>query len=344
MNVLMLTNSFHPVLGGVEKHVLRLSQELAAMGHRVTVVSQRMKPEWPAEETLGDVEVRRLPHRPGLAALRSLLRPLLAWADIAHAHDAYALLRWCLPLRWIAPRRPTFITFHGYEAYPIPLQARMLRRVAERVTRGSICMGEFICKWYRTRCAAVSYGGVDLPAGAPDPPADAGALFVGRLASDSGIVEVIETLCRLRQDHGFSLALTVCGGGPLRARLESEAQNAGLDLRFLGPVTDVIPHLLGARCAFVTGYLSILEAMAHRRLVFAIYDNPLKRDYLELFPGAGAMVIAGSPEELARQVAGHLRAPGRVSALLDQAQAFAREQTWRRVAEMYLRLWRGGPA
>ena len=141
MNVLQLVNSFHPVIGGVEKHVLRVSEELAAMGHEVTVVSQRLEPDWPPEERLGEVRVVRLPHRPGWRALRATLSPLVEQADVLHAHDAYALLRWHLPVKWVLPRRPTLITFHGYEGYPITLQARILRLLAERVTVGSACIG-----------------------------------------------------------------------------------------------------------------------------------------------------------------------------------------------------------
>ena len=339
MNLLMLTPSFHPALGGVEKHLLRVSQELVAQGHQVTVVSQRTDPEWPAHDAVGEIHIRRLPRRPGLAALRSLLPSLVEWADLVHCHDAYPLLRWYLPVRWMAPRRPAFITFHGYEAYPIPLQARLLRRLAERMTLGSICMGEFICTWYRTKCDAVSYGGVDPPPQASDPQPGAGAVFVGRLAPDSGIADIIQALRLLHDEHGAPLPLTVCGDGPLRAHLERAAREAHLQVRFLGRVPDVTTHLLEARFAFVTGYLAILEAMACRRLVFAVYDNPLKRDYLTLFPAASAMVVAGSPEELARRLAAHLPSPHQDRALLDQAEAFAREQTWRRVAETYLQLW-----
>jgi glycosyltransferase involved in cell wall biosynthesis len=247
------------------------------------------------------------------------------------------MLRWYLPVRWMLPRRPAFLTFHGYEGYPIPLEARLLRRIAGRAALGSICMGEFICKWYRCRCDAVSYGGVDASAEVPEPREDT-AVFIGRLEPDTGIAEIIEAL-RLLREGGRSLPLTVCGDGSLRARLENAARAAGIQAEFVGRVAEPRAYLLQARYAFVTGFLAILEAMACRRLVLSIYDTPIKRDYLELFPARDAIVIAGSAGELAARLAERLDAPERSRELLDRAQAFAHEQTWRKVAETYLHVY-----
>ena len=62
--VLFLTESFHPVLGGGEQHVLRLGRALAASGTPPIVVTRRGDPAWPERETLDGIEVVRV-GRPG---------------------------------------------------------------------------------------------------------------------------------------------------------------------------------------------------------------------------------------------------------------------------------------
>jgi glycosyltransferase involved in cell wall biosynthesis len=82
--VLFLTESFHPVLGGGEQHVLRLGRALAGSGTETTVVTRRGDARWPAEETIDGIRVVRVnpagASRPGkyamvpaaIAALRRL--------------------------------------------------------------------------------------------------------------------------------------------------------------------------------------------------------------------------------------------------------------------------------
>jgi glycosyltransferase involved in cell wall biosynthesis len=58
--VLFLTESFHPILGGGERHVRDLSRGLSASGIRATVITRRSEAGWPAEETLDGVRVLRV--------------------------------------------------------------------------------------------------------------------------------------------------------------------------------------------------------------------------------------------------------------------------------------------
>lgn len=59
-HVLFLTESFHPVLGGGETHVRRLSSRLVAAGWSATVVTRRSRPEWPAHDRLDGIGVVRV--------------------------------------------------------------------------------------------------------------------------------------------------------------------------------------------------------------------------------------------------------------------------------------------
>ncbi len=358
LNILMATGHFAPRLGGVEKHVLRVSEELARRGHAVTVLTRRWEAAWPQEEDLRGIRVRRVAG--GIAsAVRDRRVALLRQADVIHCHDLYAYLRFVVPA-WPGPqaahrsRAALFVTFHGYEGYPVPRAARWLRRRLAARAAGTICMGGFICRWYGHPCDLVSYGGVDGPpevtgggvrSCAPTGDAPAGgappALYVGRLAPDTGIMAYLEALRLLavrRQRH--EVALSICGDGPLRDAVIASARAAGIQVELHGWQADVAPFLERSRFAFVSGYLSILEAMAHHRLACALYDNPLKRDYLESFPAAPHMVIAGDPESLAAALARHLDEPAMTAAKVEAAAAYARAQTWERLALLYLDLYR----
>ena len=337
MQILMITPSFLPSVGGVEAHVLRVSQCLSARGHDVTVLTHANEP---SEEQLGPIAVHRLPRTKWLSAWRAA-RPHIAAADVVHCHDAYSFLHFYLPSCWLPPRRPVFATFHGYEQYPIPREALRWRRFVGRRVRNAICMGEFICRWYDVPCYSVSYGGVDSVPEPPPAPPGSSALFLGRLAEDTSIMFYLQALADLRHEHGHSLSLTVAGDGPFRPIAERYAQAQDLSVRFLGIVPDVAPLLAQADFAFVSGYLAIWEALAARRLVFAVHDNDLKRDYLLGFPEAdNVMSIAGEPAELARQLSRHLGDPAAGEPMRERGAGLAAEHTWDRVADLYLNMYR----
>ena len=59
-SVLFLTESFHPVLGGGEQHILRLGRALAGSGMDATVVTRRGDARWPADEIIDGIRVFRV--------------------------------------------------------------------------------------------------------------------------------------------------------------------------------------------------------------------------------------------------------------------------------------------
>jgi glycosyltransferase involved in cell wall biosynthesis len=61
MRVLFLTESFHPVLGGGERHIRALGSALATAGFGVTVVTRRTELAWPREEPLEGIRIVRIP-------------------------------------------------------------------------------------------------------------------------------------------------------------------------------------------------------------------------------------------------------------------------------------------
>lgn len=348
MRIVMITEHFSPRIGGVEKHVLNLSRELARQGHPVSVLTLKYDPSLPSEEFIGPLRVRRFaPHSRagtrGRAMWIERMRwlPLLLEADVVHVHDHRTFLRWYLPFRILFARKPVFATFHGHEGnVPPALRDRIGRRCVERLTHGNICVGTYLETWYGTRSDAFTYGAVKAPAKSARPAART-AVFVGRLEPDTGIMTYMKALPQVRNLCKQPLKLVVCGDGSLKEWVREAARKDASDVQILGTVPDPLHWIQRGRYAFVSGYLGILEAMICRRLVFAVHDNPLKRDYLQAMPGAEKnMVIAGSPEELARRFCDVTGDPERTDSLIEQAHSFAREQTWERLAETYLDLYR----
>ncbi len=336
MHILMVTSSFHPSVGGVETHVRRVSECLLARGHRVTILTHA---DQPGEATLGSLAIQRLPKTNPLAAWR-LARPHLAAADIVHCHDAYAYLHFCLPSSLLAPRRPTFITYHGYEGYPIPPEAIRKRRFVRRRVKDALCAGEFICRWYGTKCFGVTYGGVDPIPDPPPVPGHTTAVFIGRLAEDTSLLTYLEALAILKQERGVAIPLTVIGDGPLRVPAELYAEGQKLDAQFVGTLPDPTQYLAQADLAFVSGYLAIWQALAMRRLVFAVYENVLKRDYLTCFPESSeVMGIAPDAENLAELLAAHSADPRGGRRRRAKGAALAAEHTWDKVADLYLEMY-----
>jgi len=347
MRIVMLAESFHPRIGGVEKHVLHLSAELARQGHQVTVLAPRHAPSLAPAERLGPVEVLRFPqHRrphtqkPGvwLWMLRRL--PLLAACDLVHVHGQTALLAWYLPFRALLARKPVFITFHGHDGrFPPGRSHGRRKRIAGRLARGTVCVGHYLSMWYGTRCDAVTYGAVEPPP-ADLPPQDGRIVYVGRLARDTGVMSFLEGLRLVRERTGTPWRLTLCGDGPLRGEIDAFARTHGMDVELPGAVPDPLSWIQRARFVFTSGYLGLLEAMICRRLAFAVYENPLKRDYLERMPGAREKaVIASGAEDLAWQFVESLRDPGREASRVERAYGYAEQQTWERLARTYLDLY-----
>jgi len=337
MKILMLTPSFYPSVGGVQTHVRRVCEELARVGHRAIVICRREDPSWPMHEWLGETEVVRVPARRGFFAAWLHVWRGLGESDLVHCHEGYSFARYYLPFRLIARRKPVFITFHGYEGWPLQRSALRLRRLARRLCRGSICVGEFIRQYYGTACDVVTYGGVD--AFAASEPQEDGAVFVGRLERDTGVLGYLEALRILRDEHGFKLPLHICGEGSLRGEVERTVRVLELDAELHGAVSDPVAYLRRGRFAFVNGYLSILTAMALGRRVFALYETPIKRDYLGCFPGAEYAVVTEYPGAVAAELAACIANPDLGGEQILAAREFAAQNTWDKVAAVYLDLW-----
>lgn len=350
MDVVMLSAHYAPHIGGVEKHVAEVTRRLAARGHRVYVYTRRHEWGSPVEEVVKGVRVVRL-GAPGTFGKYTFWANLLAYrstfaaADVIHCHDYYVFVWWLMPFLWVTGiQKPLFVTFHGYEGYPLRKKDIWLRRWVAKRALGSIAVGHYIEKWYGTKHNLVTYGGVDVSIGAGGSrrsilPSVADAVFVGRLAFDTGIMDYLRALVELR-NRGIDLSLDVYGDGPLRRDVLGYSNRWGLNVRLHGMVENAADFIAGHRVAFVSSYLAILERLASGVPVIAVYDNPLKYDYLALMPDSTRYLsICSGPREIADAVIRHLNDLSWSTAMVHAGLEHVSLFTWEGVTQLYLILY-----
>ena len=90
MQILQVTPYFYPHFGGVESHVLGLSENLIKLGHEVEVVTSRYS-RMPEIEKYNGIKITRLPqwinmyNTPVVTAIQSFVRR--SHADVVHVHS-----------------------------------------------------------------------------------------------------------------------------------------------------------------------------------------------------------------------------------------------------------------
>lgn len=331
MKIIFLARRFAPDIGGVEKHVMEVSKELVGKGHKVSVITESKG----RTRNIQGIKIIRLPLIPNGWFKKFHLwkwvirnREVFSDADIIHAHDVYF---WYFPLRILMPFRKSFVTFHGYESYPVSKKAIFVRKLSEIMADGNICVGEFMKKWYRTDPAKVIYGGVRLMDKYSESTVLNSAVFIGRLDEHTGILDYAEAVDIIRKEYP-DFKFKIVGDGKYLGRLK----------RFmpLGFRNDPISVLEKYNFAFVSRYLSILEALSQKRLVFALYDNPVKEDYLKMTPFRDFIIISENPDELAEKVHYFLKNPTETKKLIDSGYNWVKDKSWENVASVYLNLWR----
>jgi len=343
--ILLLCPSYYPFTGG-EKYYQKVAEGLAFKGFRVTVWTPRRDISHKEEETVNGVRVQRFSNN-GLAGVWLFFLKNLAglfFVDLVHGFDYNSILLWYLPFRILFFWKPVFVTFLGHEGlFPVPQGIILRRRLVELITWGNICGGHYITKWYGTKPDYVVYGGCVKPAREVAPPGEPSAVFIGRVQQDTGLWEYLQALVILKEKYDRSLKLDLYGvvkDTALMEKIDSFIKEHKLDVKYWGIAQNVETTLQKYKYAFLSACLANLEAMVCRRLVFSIYSNPLKKDYLEMVPGARLMnEICGSPEELAGRIVFHLNDSSTDGPMLDKAYAYALSQTWEDAADKHAALF-----
>lgn len=275
VRVLQACIRYPPALGGVETHVQRLSEGLAARGHDVQVATSTLRSEFPfehltAEEMAGDRATRVRVHRFRAATLGGdmhwpWLRGLNAWlaraardVDVVHAHSYgfHHTLAAAAAARLLG--KPFVLTphFHPHWSMELGARRRHLRRAFDALVKAPLLTAPdaIVCV---SRAEAGLLGAPRperlhfIPNGVDPRPfqvakgdrfkerlgiAGPSALFVGRLAANKGLFTLLDAW-RAMPRHA---TLLIAGDGHLAGPLAERAAREGLQgrVRLLGPLPD----------------------------------------------------------------------------------------------------------
>jgi len=336
MKILFFARSFYPNIGGVEKHVLEISKRLVKMGHQVTVVSESTKKNTNIKNIYGikilKINVGKNEKKKKIIIWKWLWknRNLIKNADIVHCHDVFY---WFLPFKFMYPQKPIFTTFHGYESYPIRKSAILVRKISEKLSWGNICIGDFISKWYGTKPNYVSYGAVEIEKNNErNIKHKESGVFFGRLDEQTGVLTYSKAIQKLKQKYP-KFKFLVIGDGKYKKLLSKTNKVVGFK-------KNPEKYFSDYRFAFVSRYLSILEAFASKRMVFAVYDNPVKEDYLKMAPFSKFIIIAKDADDLCKKINFVLNYPKLEKEYIEKAYTWVKEQTWEVMIKKYLDLWK----
>ncbi len=343
MRIAMLCRSYEPYVGGVEKHVKKLAEQIVSGNGRVDIFTLRY--EGPNKIWSTDKEgiyVHRKPNQLHSHILKFVLAfipffpkntaqkiverdeiwgwllwnlPKFLLADVIHIHDVFF---WYWPIRLLLPWKKVYITFHGFEAGSLPTEkAKIARQRADKWTRGNIAVGTWIEKWYGTKADFITYGAADclsvkVTAETSD---DTRCVFIGRVAKDTGTNVYAKVIADMPQ-----CKLDVFGEGSKQ-----------------GSIADSCATFPEYDLACVSSYLSIVEAMQSKVLVLAYASDSLKWDYLQSHPMSNNMIIVRNSDEMKSFLRGFKKE--KYKSQVDLAYKWAKRQTWQSVYLIYKELW-----
>lgn len=297
-SVLMLSQTFHPDIGGSEKQALEISRALARRGVRVTVLTRRPA-GLPAEETLDGVFIRRIAC-PGRGALNSAVFMVRSffWLlehksgyDAVHVHLASSpavaavlagritgkktvvKLGGGLGVDEISRSQSTilgrlklaFFRYAGPELLVMNGEVfDWLKGLPEfsglklRQFRNGVDTGRYTPAMYHEKIGAKAAIGLDN---------SLLFLFVGRLSPEKRVKEFVETWAELVGGEAAPprIRLVIVGGGPEARSLKRAVDDLGVSgsVTLAGPREDLLPYY---RAADIFVLPSISEGLSNSML------------------------------------------------------------------------------
>ncbi len=307
MNILMMTNTYAPFIGGVERSIATFATHFRRTGHRVVIVAPTFE-HMPTSET----DVIRVPavqhfngtdfsvHLPIPGMLHTALEGFEP--DVVHSHHPYLLGDTALRMatHYGVPLIFTFHTFYEQYTHYVPGDSAALKRFVVSLSTGYANLCDCVLAPSRTVAEVLAARRVVVPihvcptgidvhafehgdgarvrrrAGIPRNAYVVGT--VSRLAPEKNIPFLAESVCRFLDDHSDAWFLVV-GTGPSESTIRETAQrfSVGERVRMLGPLAG--SELIDAYHAFdvfafasqsETQGLVIAEAMAARLPVVAL--------------------------------------------------------------------------
>ncbi len=246
MRILMVAARCHPFMGGIETHIQEVGPRLVARGYSVDVLTTDPSGEWPAEETVSGMRVRRVPAWPKGSDL--YVAPGIFTAigrgfwDLIHFQGYNTFV---VPIGLAAALRrdlPFVLTFHsGGHSSRLRnavrgTQQALLRPLIARAER-LIGVSDFEADFFSARMGAPREKFVVIPNGAAMPAPGAGVAVEPHLIVSSGrlehykghhrVIAAMPELIRRVPDARLHIA----GAGPYEKELRALVGALGLETR-----------------------------------------------------------------------------------------------------------------
>lgn len=288
MRVALVTEFYHPHLGGVTEHVHNLALQFRAAGHDAIVLTANMRGQGPDAPF-----VRRVGRSVVIYANGAFARVTAGWRlreqiestlrneriDLVHLHGSLAPTLGLLVAD--AAHRldlPVVATFHSwfprsilYRTLRRPLQRRLDRHAATIAVSAPVV--DALSRYFTAPWEIIP-NGVDTAYFHPNGRKVTDAfvrgprlLFLGRLDPRNGLDTAIDAMPSILKQLPDS-RLVVAGDGPLRNHYRGKARHLGDRVEFLGKVRDERPHIYGTADLYLCPTtkasfgITLLEAMA----------------------------------------------------------------------------------
>lgn len=361
MNIVMHCVYFPPEVGGLESHVFYLCRALAALGHRVDVVTSRSMPNLPEHEVMDGVGVWRtwMPGRHPVGwiahavASTPRLLSLAREADVVHA-QAFS----SIPPGEVARAKtgaPLVATLHTSHFLRRARMTRWRPVLRHLVKAPEYCLAASveIADVARSLAPDVDVepvtNGVDtdifrrVEPSLPRVEGRRRMLVPRRLFEKNGVEYLVRAMPRIVDE--MDVEAVVVGDGPERPKLEAIAREAGVGdrVRFLGARPNVeMPGILSSGDVAVIP--SLMEATSVAALECMACQLPVAGSRVGGLPEildetVGTLFEPADPEDLARKVVQLLRRDD-LQDLGTTARARVVDQ-WsnRRLAERHLEIY-----
>jgi glycogen synthase len=214
LKILIYSRVFWPSIGGLETMMEILAEEFTAAGHQVKIATQIAI----EAERNHDYEVVRLP------SLKSCVQ-LLRWSDVCLC--ANVSLRGLVPM--MIAGTPLVISHHGTYGSPDRFSG-IVTEFKKNVTRFSnnVCVSQAVQAHIPGRSIVIpnTYR-TEIFKEYSDVIRDLDIVFVGRLVSDKGVVDLVEAIGQLGQ-AGLRPRLSIVGDGPERPAILTRVEALGL--------------------------------------------------------------------------------------------------------------------
>lgn len=365
MNIVLVTEAYHPITNGVVHAIELQAHELVRQGHTVHIIAPTStKPVSPYVHRVPSIA---LPGGIGYTVAFPFLgaAALIQAADIVHTHHPFVLGYWA---RMVARRHNKPFVFTNHTQYLkylhyVPTVGRLLHEPLRSYVAGFANSCTVVLAPARGMARILEEHGVSRPIVIVPNGIDAGryagldkqeargrlgiaphrcvVLFVGRLGKEKRVDGLLQAFARLP----VSCDLVLAGEGPLRKELESLAGALAVTdrVRFLGPVPyERMPDVYAAADMFGIASdsevhpLVVLEAQAAGLPVVAV-PGPGASELVDhgrtgLIAGPDTASFADALRRLA--VSSDLRRRfGATGAA--RAQAFGIERATRRLIDAY---------